>query len=204
MLNSVSINLGWQRDITHLQKKGKAFPFTLVTWLRQYFANFKWKKGIIAKVYHLLHDRSVHVELNAEVLWCTQRILGENVARDCPRGKPVKQPFQGELCGWGQPLTGFWLGEAGGRPEPEKREKTEREIKTTLDNEKLQTESIGSKLSIYCELQSSMGRRLFFRRPSHTCLLSRATSCVTSNDSSKWRACSQAKTWLTSPRGSPF
>ena len=122
------------------------------------------------------------------------------MARDCPRGKPAKQPFQGELCGWGQPLTGFWLGEAGGRPEPEKREKTEREIKTTLDNEKLQTESIGSKLSIYCELQSSMGRRLFFRRPSHTCLLSRATSCVTSNDSSKWRACSQAKIWLTSPR----
>ena len=43
------------------------------------------------------------------------------------------------------------LGEARGRPEPEKREKTEREIKTTLDKEKLQTQSIGSKLSIYCE-----------------------------------------------------
>ena len=43
------------------------------------------------------------------------------------------------------------LGEAGRRPELEKREKTEREIKTTLDNEKLQTQSIGSKLSIYCE-----------------------------------------------------
>ena len=43
------------------------------------------------------------------------------------------------------------LGEAGVRPEPEKREKTEREIKTTLDNEKLQTQSIRSKLSIYCE-----------------------------------------------------
>ena len=62
MLNSVSINLRWQRDITHLQKEEKAFPFTLVTWLIQYFANFKWKNGIIAKVNHLLHESSVHVE----------------------------------------------------------------------------------------------------------------------------------------------
>ena len=106
--------------------------------------------------------------------------------------------------GLGSAPYGFLVRGSGGRPEPEKRETTEREIKTTLDNEKLQTQSIGSKLSIYCELQSSVGRRLFFRRPSHTCLLSRATSCVTSNDFSKWRVCSQAKTWLTSPRGSPF
>ena len=96
-------------------------------------------------------------------------------------------------------------GEAGGRPEPEKREKTERETKTTLDNEKLHTQSIGSKLSIYCEqtlerAAKPRGAETFFHRPSHTGLFSRATSCVTSNDSSKWRACSQDKIWLTSPR----
>ena len=75
------------------------------------------------------------------------------MARDCPRGKPAAQPFSGGVMG---------LGEAGGRPEPEKREKTERQIKTTLDNEKLKSQSIGSKLSIYCEqLQSRVGRDFF-------------------------------------------
>ena len=83
------------------------------------------------------------------------------MARDCPRGKPTTaQPFSGGVMG---------LGEAEGRPEPEKREKTERQIKTTLDNEKLKSQSIGSKLSIYCEqLQSRVGRDFFPPPLTHT------------------------------------
>ena len=78
------------------------------------------------------------------------------MARDCPRGKPAARGVMG-------------LGEAGGRPEPEKREKTERQIKTTLDNEKLKSQSIGSKLSIYCEqLQSRVGRDFFPPPLTHT------------------------------------